>query len=138
MAPLAPPLTRPLVLSKAKHCQAVLSKAKHWHAVMSEVPFKTSLLLNLFYKKGLKKSKKKKDRVIASTKVRGFVSGRIMRPPCGWRSKNMFDTKVQKDSTKKMIHVTYSSANRFHKKHEYQYYTWKKLCLDLDFFFYTW
>ena len=42
MAPLAPPLTRPLVLSKAKHCQAVLSKAKHWHAVMSEVPFKTS------------------------------------------------------------------------------------------------
>ena len=32
MAPLAPPLTRPLVLSKAKHCQAVLSKAKHWHA----------------------------------------------------------------------------------------------------------
>ena len=35
-------LTRPLVLSKAKHCQAVLSKAKHWHAVMSEVPFKTS------------------------------------------------------------------------------------------------
>ena len=31
MAPLAPPLTRPLVLSKAKHCQAVLSKAKHWH-----------------------------------------------------------------------------------------------------------
>ena len=26
MAPLAPPLTRPLVLSKAKHCQAVLSK----------------------------------------------------------------------------------------------------------------
>ena len=40
MAPLAPPLTRPLVLSKAKHCQAVLSKAKHWHAVMSEVPFK--------------------------------------------------------------------------------------------------
>ena len=42
MAPLAPPLTRPLVLSKAKHCQAVLSKAKHWHAVMSELPFKTS------------------------------------------------------------------------------------------------
>ena len=42
MAPLAPPLTRPLVLSKAKHCQAVLSKATHWHAVMSEVPFKTS------------------------------------------------------------------------------------------------
>ena len=40
MAPLAPPLTKPLVLSKAKHCQAVLSKAKHWHAVMSEVPFK--------------------------------------------------------------------------------------------------
>merc|ERR1712209_8274 len=39
---MAPPLTRPLVLSKAKHCQAVLSKAKHWHAVMSEVPFKTS------------------------------------------------------------------------------------------------
>ena len=29
---MAPPLTRPLVLSKAKHCQAVLSKAKHWHA----------------------------------------------------------------------------------------------------------
>merc|ERR1712045_964904 len=40
--PWPPPLTRPLVLSKAKHCQAVLSKAKHWHAVMSEVPFKTS------------------------------------------------------------------------------------------------
>ena len=60
MAPLAPPLTRPLVLSKAKHCQAVLSKAKHWHAVMSEVPFKTSTPFKLINKKS-KKSKKKKN-----------------------------------------------------------------------------
>ena len=51
MAPLAPPLTRPLVLSKAKHCQAVLSKAKHWHAVMSEVPFKTSTPFKILKKK---------------------------------------------------------------------------------------
>ena len=55
MAPLAPPLTRPLVLSKAKHCQAVLSKAKHWHAVMSEVPFKTSTPFKLGKKKIIKK-----------------------------------------------------------------------------------
>ena len=72
MAPLAPPLTRPLVLSKAKHCQAVLSKATHWHAVMSEIPFKTSTPFKLG---------KKKRYVIASTKVRRNVSGRIMRPP---------------------------------------------------------
>ena len=77
------PLTRPLVLSKAKHCQAVLSKAKHWHAVMSEVPFKTSTPLGKILGKNLKKIKKI---VIASTKVRTNVSGRIMRPPCGWRS----------------------------------------------------
>ena len=55
MAPLAPPLMGPLVLSKAKHCQAVLSKAKHWHAVMSEVPFKTS---TPFKKIKIKKIKK--------------------------------------------------------------------------------
>ena len=85
MAPLAPPLTRPLVLSKAKHCQAVLSKAKHWHAVMSEVPFKTSTPFKFKIKK--RKKKNKSGRLMLSQKV-------TKRPgwnheiAIGWRSKN--------------------------------------------------
>ena len=93
MAPLAPPLTRPLVLSKAKHCQAVLSKAKHWHAVMSEVPFKTST--------PFKKKKIKTGRLMLSQNV-------TKRPgwnheiAIGWRSKNLLCwTKYQYLSNQK-------------------------------------
>ena len=79
MAPLAPPLTKPLVLSKAKHCQAVLSKAKHWHAVMSEVPFKTSTPFKPFYLTKILTFIF--FEVIASTITSQNVSGRIMRVP---------------------------------------------------------
>ena len=83
MAPLAPPLTRPLVLSKAKHCQAVLSKAKHWHAVMSEVPFKTS---TPFKFKKIKK-KIKKDGLMLSQTV-NKCPGWNHEIAIEWRSKN--------------------------------------------------
>ena len=41
--------------------------------------------------------------------------------------KTCLTQKYKKVLPKKMIHVTYSSANRFHKKLEYQHYTLKKL-----------
>ena len=109
MAPLAPPLTRPLVLSKAKHCQAVLSKATHWHAVMSEVPFKTSTPFKLlqFPWKNRKKIKQK-DREIASTKVRTFVSGRIMRPPSDGGLKSISRMYISM-SFFRIFHLVYTS-----------------------------
>ena len=89
MAPLAPPLTRPLVLSKAKHCQAVLSKAKHWHAVMSEVPFKTSTPF-----KFKKKNKKiKKDGLMLSQTV-NKCPGWNHEIAIEWRSKNFVRFKL--------------------------------------------
>ena len=78
MAPLAPPLTRPLVLSKAKHCKTVLSKAKHWHAVMSEVPFK-------------KKSKKESNRFTKTVTKR---PGWNQESAIEWRSNQQYRTKL--------------------------------------------